>query len=1819
MKQTPHESFHHIKESLIQYLETQYKIADTTIYNERAEMLRSGDKIAQIPFIEATPNFTAGHFLSELERTHDHIPAGISDLVRHGVPVDRHRLYQHQEGALLATFSDHPNLLVATGTGSGKTEAFLLPILAKIINESRQWQAPTSENLHSGYDERREKWLHSRRRENRPAALRSIILYPMNALVNDQLTRLRRILSLSNSPTWQRANLNGNLIHFGMYTSLTPVAGSWENENKRRSIAEYLASIQENWDNLPEDHRELGGWPRPNASEMLTRWDMQEAPPDILVTNYSMLEYMLMRPIESMIFDQTREWLASDPEAHFTLVLDEAHTYSGAKGTEVAHLIRRLKERLGIAGNEKFQGIATTASVPQGSDDQLTSFTGSLFGVRDNSFTLIRAATTINEVDGRGEDSVSQPAFASFQRRFELNKPRPAIEALAQDLGLDAPDFTNSDEVALYNLIRENPYVEWIRNKTARNATPLNEIENNIWIGEIDQHTRELSTAGLLAAGSFARADGNKGTPPLLSLRLHAFFRGLPGLWACMDPDCSCADQNVQRHVGKIYSEPRPWCDCGARVLEIFTCRHCGLMFLGGIPDSHANSLWPWSDSLIGEREEIRQFRVFGVERPDATWQPTQRSTRSTLPCNENLDTAREVYEVNPTMDNGVMISPFPERCPRCQRWRQPGTEGREVIEPLRTKGIQSFATIVEENYRFQPPQTASEPNYGKKSMVFSDSRREASKLANDLKQNHHNELFRQCLYHALYACKICRGTGLEKVEQEGPPRIGRRYEEREITCRTCNGSKMNPAPSTLNHHQVKAAVLELQLKRGIDPSKQRITNIFTQLEEDGEGTYAKAELFFNSDLFKEITDEVYSLEPLGLAKWEVPILYQGQVVTDIGNFPGLNTTQSYQLLQAAIRLLATERVVTAADPAAPWEWGKDDEDEYILPSDRRNTIQRLSGVIQSGHGRVIPFNVSENRKLGRYIIAVSFRLLEIGSLQDENARLQWVQDMDDALWDSLTRDLAVLTPAGQRFNVGNRQLVPYGIRLNKFALSPLQLDQIHQCQSCKYIMSAPLLDVCMRCGQRTAPIIFADIRNYFKTVALYADPTNDLPDPYPFKSSEHTAQVDSTEARNEERWFQDIFHDDQNPYDHRVDALSVTTTMEMGIDIGSLLFVGLRNVPPAVANYQQRAGRAGRRGSALASVYTFSQPRSHDQYYFKNPKAIVSDPPRVPSLHFANEVIARRHFRALILQSFFAEVDLGEEQLFNIWGTIRSYLDNNLNRRLESFIHTNRRDLIGRTQSIISTTLYNQIAEWLQELPSEIQSYCQSKDNNDQLFVSLLNSGKLPKYAFPVDVVSLTIPNENINNPEDDFTESMQRDLKIAIAEYAPGAEITKQTNQRTYKYTSVGIHDPFDTRPNYVSQGAIVECRQCQNIIVFEGDNFSIPAACPVCHSVDLSIMQFIRPRGFTVDGALPNGGRVAYNSLEGLERGPVVSAAKLMMGENTMAAAGRQTFFNGRLNTLINIGDLVIVNKGHNRTDPGFCVCHDCGRQLDPADQNRHRRPADVPPNGGYRPGPRKGYYCPNEPPYSTNKLVLSHNFHSEVILLGVNLPPELDAPFRDSSGFAIWFSFGTLIANAAARVLQIDPSEIKVGVRPLNRGNHKIHGEIFLYDDVPGGAGYARSILANLNEILQVAHEIASECSNPECSGACYQCLLDYKNQSFHHMLSRDLGLDLLSYVLSSTLPEITEEEIAMSVNSFSDYARSDFEDMGAQDIAGIHADITLRDQEGNNFALMAIHPLRARLNESEIRRVRNESGFELKAYTSFDFIKRPFWVLNQLSS
>lgn len=1803
MQLTPSQAFDHIKESVVEYLETAYKISHPAVFAERASILRRQGTVAQSPFVEATPAFPTSIKLAKLEDECNALPAGLAELVVHGVPVDRFALYTHQEEALRAAYSDTPNLLVATGTGSGKTEAYMLPIFADLLNEAQTWSAPEGPASPGIYDSQHNVWLHARRHETRPAALRAIILYPMNALVNDQLSRLRRVLASDSSPDWQRRNLNGNVVHFGMYTSLTRQAGSYVDKWRREKVDNYLKQLRDDWGRLSKKLRDTGSWPRPDSPEMLVRWDMQAAPPDILVTNYSMLEYMLVRPIEYAIFEMTRDWLDSTPDARFTLVLDEAHTYTGAKGTEVAHLVRRLKERLGLQpGSGKFRAIATTASVPTGKDDQLRHFISDLFGEPKDSLTLIHLGPEQNPVVGRRPSFQTLAAFDHFHQTFNLDEPLPAIEKLADDLKLGIVDRTVDPQVALHDLLETNEDIRWVRQRTGRRATLFDVLAEECWQALGTPEQRERATAGILSAGSYARAVPLPDTPPLLSMRLHAFFRGFPGIWACMNPNCPEVAKEFHhpdRPVGKLYVDPRPWCseECGSRVLELFSCRHCGLLFLGGIPDEHQGSLWPWSDDLSGERQKLKEYRIFGVESPHAHTRPDYRSTRTSLPVHQNDIFVREVYEIQPTMNGQQLVSPFPNQCPRCQKYRAPGADGREVIEPLRTKGPRTFSVVVEDAYRVQPRSAKGEPpNYGRKALLFTDSRNEAAQLAGDLRRDHHDDLLRQMVYRALYTCPTCMGTGQvrETVYHIGQPEV-----ERIQPCTHCSATGMDPTPQPLTFHDMRSRVIHLQLERGINPTNGTMPDYFARRDAGDTACDEAAKVAFQIGLRREISEDQFGLEPLGLASWRVVLPSQ------TGNFPQLTQPETHVFLRSIARLLATEDILLPPQPYDPWDWPnelvQDYERKVIIPGYRVT-------------GKAIPYTLHDKyrhyRKLGRYVQAIADSLVREGRLANDAAAEQWIRDLQWELWKAL-KNFNILQWAGAKIN----NEVPQGIRIDSFELHPLS-DTVHRCNACAYVMSETLFNVCLRCGQPTTEVPVDNLHNYYRRAALFALPNSGYDDPYPLRATEHSGQIPGSEARSEERWFQDLFLDDQKPEDYRVDVLSVTTTMEMGIDIGSLLSVGLRNVPPTVANYQQRAGRAGRRGSALATVLTFAQFRSHDQYYFDRPPEIVSEPPRVPSLYLQNEVIGRRHVRSLVLQAFFYET-LGHRTsgsgLFGAWGTLQQFATQRMSDRLRRYLARNRAPLLERCRAILHDSLVTQLDSWLDALVGEVQEVVLQGEDKSDLLDELITNGLLPKYAFPVDVVSLAIPNYGRHSDfEDDTDSGMQRDLKIALAEYAPGAEVIRGEFPETYVYKSAGIYDPFERHPNYGPTGMLVECPDCMAVDLLElGEE--PPDQCPECGSWNVLTLNYLRPQGFTVDMALSGGGRERYER-GGRERAGTVFPARLLVGE-TSFKDGKPTTFAPHLFTQVRVGQLFVCNKGPDHNFPGFLICPDCGRALDPENLTSHLYPASVPPRWGRHQGPRAGTPCPNTRTF-TNQVVLGHPFHSEVILVGVDLPKTMDAPITEPSGRAVWYSFGTLLKNAATIVLQVNPEEISVGVRSVRRSN-RIHGELFLYDDVPGGAGYARAIGRNLQTILEKALELGESCSNPDCAGACYHCLYDYRNQFLHPLLDRELGASILRYLLHGTLPSLSPAHVEQSAISLVEFGRHAWKVGPSVSVNGTHFARVLEDQSGNRYGIRVIHPAQARPAQAETLVILAQTGLHSAVHTSFDLERRPFWVLNNL--
>jgi hypothetical protein len=223
--------------------------------------------------------------------------------------------------------------------------------------------------------------------------------------------------------------------------------------------------------------------------------------------------------------------------------------------------------------------------------------------------------------------------------------------------------------------------------------------------------------------------------------------------------------------------------------------------------------------------------------------------------------------------------------------------------------------------------------------------------------------------------------------------------------------------------------------------------------------------------------------------------------------------------------------------------------------------------------------------------------------------------------------------------------------RLKGNELSLLIGGEWAYCQTCRTTQRPfPGRPTCMNCGLDTATRIDPDINRVFSarkgyyrasTVeALRSPPTP----PMALIAAEHTAQLNTAQAdqvfskaEEHELLFQDVDLGPEEGGRERpaIDVLSCTTTMEVGIDIGALSGVSLRNMPPARANYQQRAGRAGRRANAVATVTAFGSADSHDEHHFTHPDQMIRGPVDDPSLTLDNCEIARRHVTAYLLQRY--------------------------------------------------------------------------------------------------------------------------------------------------------------------------------------------------------------------------------------------------------------------------------------------------------------------------------------------------------------------------------------------------------------------------------------------------------------------------------------------------------------------------------------------------------------------------------------------------------
>jgi ATP-dependent helicase YprA (DUF1998 family) len=1754
VSQTIQESIKQLHSALSEYIEATYHISAPALIEQRKHLLERTEVISQDPYIESTPRYQAGEKFSAIKGLPNaalEVFTALSSAQRGNDKLLYDPPYKHQSEAIRRTLVDGKNLLVMTGTGSGKTESFLLPILGKFAREAQSNPKAFLEQ----------------------PAMRALVLYPMNALVNDQLGRLRAIFGDPRTSgmfkKWAQRP-----ARFARYTSRTPYAGVRSRDKDQRKLKAFedfyveiervargpASDEQKEAENLLNELRKRGKWPAkpdlvtwygdkgeewqdrktksfkravtlPDDVELITRGEVQAAPPDLLVTNYSMLEYMLMRPIERSIFDRTRAWLESNQDEKFLIVLDEAHLYRGASGAEVGLLLRRLRDRLNIPP-ERFQVICATASFKDA--EYAPDFGSQLSGVPAETFFAIKG-----EYDFRPHQGVGSRRDAEVLTGIDLDTFNRA-ETEADRAGLVKPlldhlktSATGHLESDLYNALVQFPPLGLLINTTMTQARAVKELGKALF-----PDTPEIADAAVTALmhfGSMARIDPK--APGLLPCRIHNFFRGLPGLWVCMDHACSELSETERSGIcGKLYSQPRERCDCNARVHQFFTCRYCGTAYARAYTDDIDTPSALWSepgrrlrmgsgetsallplDMLLEQPAPGRAVEPADYDLETGRLNPTDIGPRSRsvfLRCDRVTPPADdEDGEVDESLEARGQFIP----CACCNKTQR----GRTTVQDHQTKGDEPFQALVARQIQIQPPNavkaTRFAPLRGRKVLVFSDSRQVAARLAPNLQMYSTRDSLRPL---------IARGfTDLQKsvVLQ---PHVGLNDLFLAVMLASKRlGVRLRPELGSGENFAAEDDVDEA-LANGTADTDAGLLSLMLKMR----STFPPRALL--EDIVTTVQNPFLGLEALALASLR----------------ERSELTPKLEKLLAIPGLAETPETKIALSRAWLRCW--------------RNNGFWLAGMPSTWQNRSRAEGVSIKDKKGKG----RFKAIDV-VITDKSARKIFNEKWTPDLLALFTVDLG----GAYQFQGG--------------ALSLQFEGSWMRCSTCKSVhRPVPGILHCLDCGSSEiaaldpdADPVFLARKGYYRrpVMAALAHPPRE---PMALIAAEHTAQLNApqnedvfSKAEENELLFQDV-----KPAMGRraqkataIDVLSSTTTMEVGIDIGALSGVALRNMPPGRANYQQRAGRAGRRGNAVATVVAFGSADSHDEHYFTKPQGMIRGDVVDPKLTLENKEISRRHIRAFLLQNYhqdrLPDVDPAQyKSLFSVLGNVSDFrngtailnfqdfqkwlTDNEakLQRRIASWIPSQLSesdratllaemmdDCISEVKAAIAPTAGEEKSEkaddadeedgGADETPEEGDEKPGKKADKGELLQRLLYKGILPRYAFPTDVATFhvfDVPRSSRFRPIMRFAPS--QGLPIALSQYAPGKQIWISgkcyTSGAIYSVMSEERFDAWNRKRLYC------ECSICGFAKTFEVEAGVVHKGdkqdCPACGARDTfgEARYWLRPTGFAHPVDVEE-----VTSPDDMPETSYATRAKLTM--ETPADEAKWKPVNKRVRILTDRPHLLVSNTGPK--SDGYTYCTKCGR----IEASSERTTLLSAPHSKPYPD-EKDQRC--EGGGTSSHIVLGTDFITDIALLSM----DVAAPLRLKPGHyptdVALRTVSEAIAKAGSQMLEIEPGELMAEYRPslTPEGRDGLKSEIFLYDTLPGGAGFSSQLVDRGDELLETALDLMKTC--PEnCDSSCYRCLRSFKNKFEHSLLDRHVGAELLEYLISGQLPKFDKVRLSKS--------------------------------------------------------------------------------------
>jgi ATP-dependent helicase YprA (DUF1998 family) len=1540
---TPHfdpvDASREIADRYRRYLRTMFYFRDPELRTSFEKALDDWE-LVRGSYLEATPVYRRVRPVSEVLREvlGEEIDRGFARAA-----IGDRPLFSHQEEAI-RRLADGRNVVVATGTGSGKTEAYLLPILLHLLREQRA--------------------------DDRSVGVRALILYPMNALANDQRRRLgefHQILEQDQSPF---------RFTFGRYTGETPEDPRDDFRKARQQLAGRL------------------------QGELILREEMRENPPDILLTNYSMLEYLLLRPKETPLFDDGRgaTWRF--------LVLDEAHQYKGAKGMEIAMLLRRLKQRLREGGQAAgFQCIATSASLGGGSDDRkaLADFATELFGEPFKDEDILTGEVVPVEPIKPNSFRVGVEALLDLAERMREDNESAAVSALDR-FAPTAVDRTHGDSFpGRLHAIFSNEERTFHLRQLLQSPRELLEVGAAVF-GDAAEQDRPSLVSALVDV--LVRAEDPRSKSPLLSCRYHLFLRGLEGAFIRYHPQ---REVSLARGSGVGASGPS---------FEVALCRECGQHYLVGRRDG---------DHLAeAMRDETEQDYKIEFYRPlDGSPDEDAESSNNRLVtfCTEcGTLSRRSTNPRDPSCGHGAMLRlVFEEereshedqltRCGRC---------GYRAPDPVReiTHGTDGPNAVVATTLHQLLPESR------RKVLAFADGRQEAAFFA----------WYLQDTYEAIHS-RVLILRAMRQIASTGVAEVGL--------------------------HELALEIRELLKSEGAsDPltDRERLQSAWVHL------------------LRELLTDQPrISLEGVGLVTWFFHLPADVNPPESLEREPwNLEDAEARKVVAYLLDSLRTDHCVELdADGSVRLQW----DDLKLKAKQSQMAI---------GGGRST--KAWDGAKTRRVVLLARWLEHHGPASMTPPERISAAQALLREIWEMASGYQG--TARLLRASGNGQRAYPRWWRAKLLRAD----DRIFKCTTCGRLYADSIGNVCARYGcpgdlVQTDPEAAVAADHYR---VLYGQPLPPI-----LRAEEHTAQI----AREEARSFQDDFEAG------RIHLLSCSTTFELGIDLGDLDTIFLRNAPPEPFNYAQRVGRAGRRVHPGFAI-TYCRRRPHDQAAFDEPFSIIEGKAKPPILTLTNGKIVSRHVVAVALAAFFQvyrdRFENSVEGLLGRMSTPTAVQD------LERFLRDHKTELENRLAAILPDSLKAEVGlsdgTWIDKVAGTDTALdrTQAEVSDDYLKVEALQGdciarkdfkgadwterrlktiagedvisflsrkAVIPKYGFPVDVVDL-----DLQRSSQASTVALQRDLAIAVAEFAPGAEVVANKRLWTSKGLKRVAGKAWDR----------LQYRKCKTHGTFEtwpeGQESSGPGCCTRARTqtwVD-PIFGFVAAR----EGGEPKGRPRRLFTSRPYFRG--------------MAGPDDQSVMLGGIAQVwkASPGYLVVLCEG--RKGGGFRICAECGAGFGNAQATaEHESPT--------------GRACRG----TLESVALGHQFVSDVLRIRfVRQPSTL--PLQDR----LWFyhSLAYALAHGAAEVLEVPRQDLNVTVRASGPDTH----EIVLYDAVPGGAG----LVARLEEpetfrqVIEMSRARVADCRGCSPDASCYACLRHYANQFAHPKLRRGPVAEFLAEILEA---------------------------------------------------------------------------------------------------